>query len=24
LYIVMEIETQKIIYKSKENKYSIW
>jgi hypothetical protein len=23
LYIVMEIETQKIIYKSKENKYSI-
>jgi hypothetical protein len=24
LYIVMEIETQKIIYKSKENKFFLW
>lgn len=24
LYIVMEIETQNIIYKSKENKYFLW
>lgn len=24
LYVVMDIETQEIIYKSKENKYFLW